>query len=179
MKRALAIVALCVGAVLFSAAPAWAHSFLVDSTPAEGEVLTTLPDTFSVSANESLLDIVGDGTGFGMLIEGPDGLYYEDGTVVIDGATLSTPALLGAAGDYTLVWQLVSADGHPVSGEIPFSWEPPADFEPATGHALTTASPEPAETSEEVDVSGLLWIGGAILAVLLAVGVTLLVVRRK
>jgi methionine-rich copper-binding protein CopC len=135
---ALGIAALTGAAMLLSAAPAWAHSYLVDSTPAEGETLTELPDAFSVTANETLLDLQSDGSGgqgaFGLVIRDADGGYYGDGCVSVVDATMSTDPVLGASGDYTMIWQVVSADGHPVSGEIPFTWEAPAGFEPATSH---------------------------------------------
>jgi hypothetical protein len=34
-----------------------------------------------------------------------------------------------------MLYQVVSADGHPVSGEIPFTWQAPEGFEPAPSHA--------------------------------------------
>lgn len=185
MRRAIAIVALTAGAVLSgAAAPAQAHSFLVSSTPAEGSTLTSLPDAFEVRMNEDLLDLVGDGTGFGIRIVDAEGRYYGDGTLTIDGPTLSTPAVLGAAGEYEFVYQVVSADGHPVSDEFTFEWAPPADFVPSEGQDAppggTDASPEPAvDDAAPLDLSAVFWVGGAILAVLIAVGVTLLLVRPR
>jgi len=185
MKRVIVILALSVGAVVLSAAPAWAHSFLAASTPVEGETLTTLPETFSVTMNEDLLDLVGDGTGFGLEVRDAAGSYYGDGCLTIDGATLSTPAALGAAGDYEIVYQVVSADGHPVSDTIAFEWAPPADFAPADGfdaaqNCGATEEPEtPVEAEPAADISGALWLGGGLLAVVAAVGITLLAVRKK
>lgn len=189
MKRAIAIVALSAGAVVLSAAPAWGHSFLVTSTPVAGETLTTLPEAFSVTMNEDLLDLVGDGTGFGLEVRDATGTYYGDGCLTIDGATLSTPAALGAAGDYEVVYQVVSADGHPVSDTIAFEWAPAADFVPAEGFDAPQACgateepepPVPAEPDAEsaADISGALWLGGGLLAAVAAVGVTLLAVRKK
>ena len=185
MKRAITIVALTVGVVLVSAAPAQAHSYLIASTPVEGDTLTRLPEEFSVTANESLLDLVGDGTGFGMQIVDATGRFYGDGCLTIGVSSLSTSAALGEAGSYELVWQIVSADGHPVSGTIPFDWAPDADFVPSESYAappLCEAEgelPEPVEVVEETDYSSALWIGGAALAVLLAVGVTVFLTRRR
>ena len=183
MKRAIALLALSVGVVVVTATPAWAHSFLVSSTPVADETLTELPETFSVTMNEDLLDLVGDGTGFGLEIMDGAGTYYGDGCLTIDGATLSTPAALGAAGNYTAVYQVVSADGHPVSDTIAFEWQPPAGFTPAAGFdAAQNCGEEPAApVSEEPaqDYSGALWLGGGLLAVVAAVGITLLAVRKK
>jgi copper resistance protein C len=115
-----------VGVLLTMAAPltAIAHDFVISSTPQEGEALTALPEQFSITASGELLDLAGDGSGFGILVTDAAGLYYGDGCPVVDGATLSTTAALGEAGGYRLTWQVISSDGHPASGEVNFTWTP-------------------------------------------------------
>jgi methionine-rich copper-binding protein CopC len=193
-------------AVLGLAAPAQAHDAVIGSTPAEGEVLTALPDTFSVTASQTIVAAEGTEANFGLRITDAAGLFYQDGCVSIVDATMSTPAALGEAGDYTLTWQYVSSDGHPTSGAIPFTWQPPADFVPSAGSATpplcgeaaaeepSTATPEPRMTTQGEDpasspaptrpaeddgaVSGtVLWLVGAVVAIVVAVGATLLFVR--
>jgi len=201
--------AVAVGAVLGLAAPAQAHDYITASTPAEGETLTALPSDFAITASATLLDLSGDGSGFGIQVTDAAGRFYGDGCVSIVDTTVSTPAALGEAGDYTMVWQVVSSDGHPTSGTIAFSWAPPAGAVAAAGAdtapvcgvesgavpepEMTTQATEPATPSSEApadasadsasdsDDSGstLLWIGGAALAVVLAIGATLLLVRPK
>lgn len=174
----LAAVALSAGAVvLVTAAPAWAHSVIVDSTPRAGEALTALPEDFSVTANETLLDLGGQGV-FQLQIRDAAGGYYGDGCVSVVDATLSAEPAIGASGDYAMLWQIVSADGHPVSGEIPFSWEAPADFEPASAHAEAPvcgedpdASPTPTPLAPPQEASP--WalpvtLGAALVAALVA-----------
>jgi methionine-rich copper-binding protein CopC len=179
----LAAVALSAGAVvLVTAAPAWAHSAIVASTPEDGETLTELPEAFSVTANETLLDLGGQGV-FQLQIRDAAGGYYGDGCVSIVDATMSADPVLGASGAYTMLWQVVSADGHPVSGEIPFTWEAPAGFEPATPHVAVPvcgedpdATPTPTPTDGEAATDGEAtnpWVlpitlGTALLAVLAA-----------
>jgi len=214
-RRPLTIAALgatlAVGAVLGFAGPAQAHDRLVSSNPTQGEVVTALPDSFSVTMNEALVDFVGDGTGFAIQITDAAGRFYGDGCTSLVDATMSMPANLGAAGDYTMVWQLISADSHPVSSNdsgyapITFTWQPPADATLSNGFAtapvcgeatedpdpeMTTQAEEPAETPSATatavaeapasDNTGtLLWLGGAALAVIVAIGATLLIVRPK
>ncbi len=187
--------AIGIAAALAVAAPAWAHNYYVSSTPAENEVLTSLPEEFVVTTNDNLLDLGGAGGGFVMRVTGPDGLYYGDGCVTVSGPSVSTVPALGPAGDYTLDWQVVSADGHTVSGKVPFRWEPAPDAEISTGaaappvcgqgaegqgaepDAMSTVGPVP----EAVDdtTTDALWIGGAVLAVAIAVVATLLLLRRR
>lgn len=188
MRRALTVALLTGAAVLVAATPAWAHSYLVSSTPAEGEVLTALPEQFSVTANETLLDLGSQGV-FALQIRDADGRYYGDGCVSVVDATMSASPALGESGDYTMLWQVVSADGHPVSGEIPFSWEAPEGFAPAP--ALDAApvcgeqpgSGPPAAPGEAADGSALalgVGIGLAGLVVVAAlVGLIVAVARRR
>ena len=173
---ALGLLALAGAAVLVTAAPAWAHSAIVASTPEEGETLTELPEAFSVTANETLLDLGGQGV-FQLQIRDADGGYYGDGCVEIVDAVMSAEPAIGESGDYTMLWQVVSADGHPVSGEIPFSWEAPADFEPAAAHHDVPvcgedpdAAPTPLAPPQEASPWALpVTLGAALLAALVAV----------
>jgi methionine-rich copper-binding protein CopC len=148
----LAITALAGAAVLLAAAPAWAHSEIVASTPEAGETLTALPDAFSVTASETLLDL-GDQGVFALQIRDAAGEYYGDGCVQVVDDTMSAEPALGDSGDYTMIWQVVSADGHPISGEIPFTWEAPADFEPAVGAAEAPRCGGEL-TGDEIDAGG-------------------------
>lgn len=121
---ALAAAVALVGLSLAAAAPASAHSFIVASSPAEGATISEVPQDFSITANELLLDLNGDGSGFAIQVVDAAGLYYGDGCNVVSGSTLSMGATLGNAGDYRVYWQVISADGHVVSGEFPFVWAP-------------------------------------------------------
>jgi copper resistance protein C len=188
MRRFGAAVALGLLAVLLTASPASAHNYLVASTPEAGETLTTLPEQFSITTNEPLLDLGGDGSGFGIEIIDAAGLYYGDGCVTVDGATVWTVPEIGAAGTYRLVYQVVSADGHTVSDEFTFEWAPGAEFAESAGSAapgdcngLYARGDGASDGSEaaSIDLGVVLWIGGAVLAVSIAVIVTLVVLRPK
>jgi methionine-rich copper-binding protein CopC len=186
------------GSVLGLAAPAQAHNYLVSSTPSAGQTLTQLPESFEITTNEPLLESAGLG-GFALEIVDADGLYYGDGCLTVSGPTMSAAPAIGAAGQYTLLWQVVSADGHTVSEEFPFTWAPADDSaagaastgsatapdcdgttggEPSGAAGGTDSPAEPAAASE-ANLADVLWIGGAVLAVGLAIGVTLFVVGRR
>ena len=180
--------------VLGEAAPAQAHNYLVSSTPSAGETLTALPKVFEITTNGILLDIDGNGTGFGLQVTDAAGTYFGDGCVTVDGATMSTAAALGAAGAYTMTWQGISTDGHTISDSYAFTWRPPAEFTPSAGSAAVpdcngTASvdesPAPsagttgAQTVDTGTLDTVLWIGGAFLAVAAAVILTLIITGRR
>ena len=189
MRRIVLAAAAAVGlasvAVLGVAGPASAHDTLVASTPAAGSTLTAVPETFSVTMNEGVLDIDGTGDGFALQIRAASGRYYGTGCLTIRDDTVSTPAELGAAGEYQLLWQVVSADGHPVSGAIDFHYAPSVEPTVTTGSATppgcgktNTPGVPVAGPPQTVPLNDVLWIGGAVLAVGIAIGITLLVVSR-
>jgi hypothetical protein len=184
--------------VLFAAAPASAHNYLVASNPTEGQTLTELPSEFSVSTNDTLLDLAGDGGGFAIQITDDAGDYFGDGCFTIRNDTLSTGASLGDAGDYLMRWQLVSSDGHTVSGEINFVWQPDANqtiteglgAPPACGGGTldeTTPTDDAATSDGEndsvapaVDASTVVIIATAVALVIIAgVAIFLISVRRN
>lgn len=180
--------------VLGTAAPAQAHNYLVSSTPKAGETLTALPKDFVITTNGILLNIDGNGAGFGLQVTDAAGKYYGDGCVTVEGPSMSTTAALGAAGAYTVTWQAVSTDGHTVSDSYGFTWQPPTDFTPSVGStkvpdcngtASVNESPAPgsgttgAQTVDTGTLGTVLWIGGALLAVAAAVILTLVVTGRR
>lgn len=204
-KRFVHSLAVIGGTLMFSMLAiqsASAHDYLVDSTPVEGQTLSTLPAEFSVTANSAMLDLAGDGTGFGIRVTDAAGQFYGDGCLTIAGPTLSTPAALGGAGKYLLTWQFVSDDGHPVSDTLSFTWAPDAGFVPSAGASTApvcgavaapetptaaapttaaepTAAPTAAAAAEPTQDSRVpLLVGGGILAVVLAAGISLYLARR-
>ena len=183
--------------MLGSASTAQAHNYLISSTPEAGEVLAVLPERFEITTNEALLTTAGTG-GFALEVRDAAGLYYGDGCVTIDGATMSASAALGEPGEYTVIWQVVSADGHTVSEEYPFTWAPadgtanaaspgsssvplcdgdadsmPLETAPLPGDAPGTGS------TENANLSNVLWIGGAVVLVGATIGLTLVLSGRK
>lgn len=156
LAGALAPLGLAVALAVGIAAPAAAHNSIVSSTPEEGEALTALPEQWQITTNENLLDLGGEGAGFALLVSDDQGQFYGDGCVVVQEASILMPAALGVDGSYTLTYQLISADGHTLSGELPFSWQAPADFEPHVGLAeppicgetASAPAPEPTESTQ-------------------------------
>ncbi|MCU1637613.1 MAG: transporter [Microbacteriaceae bacterium] len=193
---------LAVGAVSGSAAPARAHNSLVASTPEAGATITELPESFSVTTNEDLFEAGAASGGFALQVIGPDGLFYGDGCVDVAGPTMSAEPALGAPGSYTLAWQVISIDGHPVDGQFGFDWAPAAGaevFPGATGAPVCgesaqketppgTATPVPSAApdtdggsavTDDASLATTLWLGAIVAAVTAAAIATALVVRNR
>jgi methionine-rich copper-binding protein CopC len=196
VRRGSALVltfALSLTAVLAVADPASAHNEVVSSTPSPNETLTALPARFEIDTNDALLDIGGTGRGFAFEIQDAAGMYYEDGCVTIVDDAMFTTARLGAPGKYTIIFQIVSADGHAVSGTIPFIWAPAGstaatkgvstppgcDGGPAPGKPQADGTNTQTTRTSTVPLSDVLWIGGVLVAVAVAVVLTLVVLTRR
>jgi copper resistance protein C len=192
-----AATAAVLASVLLVAGPAQAHNRVIATNPASGATLTALPEAFTIQTDLPMLAIGGSDASFLLDVSDAQGRHYGDGCVKIVDDTMSEQGVeLGAAGEYTVDWQLVSQDGHPISGSYTFQWAPPAGAKAAKGHATTQrcgkqtgSAPSDAATSQagaddqgrgaSVPLGDVLWIGGAVLAVLVAGGVTLLIVTRR
>lgn len=116
LRRLGTLVVLVLGTLLLGSAPAWAHSRLTGTDPAAGTRLDAPPASVSLTFNEPVQ------LGFTTIsVVGPDGNDYRTGEVTEVDTTISVPVLpLGPAGTYELGYRVVSADGHPVSGLVPF-----------------------------------------------------------
>jgi methionine-rich copper-binding protein CopC len=191
---AVAIGSILVGASVFGfASPAFAHNFLVSSTPAAGQTLTKLPSRFIITTNEGLLDLSGHGAGFAFDIEDAHHQFYGDGCVSVDGPSMTIAPVIGAAGKYRVVWQIVSADGHIVSNEYSFTWAPTGSFTPAVGTSSPrdcggksggTAPPDPnlgsdAAKQPSANLGLVLGIGGGVVGLGLILTVIILVAGRR
>lgn len=126
-------------------APALAHDPVTTTVPAEGAALTEPPAAFSVTTAQPMLDLSGDGSGFGIQVTDAAGLFYGDGCLTVADATMSMPATLGAAGAYTMVFQYVSSDGHTTSGTIAFT------YAPTDAAAASPGSPTPPQCGVPVE----------------------------
>ncbi len=193
MRRAsapLAALGLGLALVVGPALPASAHNSIVSTTPEAGETLTEVPEFFVVTTSEALLDVGGEGAGFAIQVTDENGLYYGDGCVDVGGPSMSTRAALGEAGDYTMAFQYVSADGHTLSDTLAFRYEPAEGAETSTGSAAPPeCGGEPAEASgsdesvagdESAAVLGTVAvIGGVIVLLAVGAGVAVWLSRRR
>lgn len=129
-----------------------AHSALVLSNPTNDQVLEAFPSEMSLTFNEELISIEGEYVNT-LNLEGADGASYDLLTPTVVGAALSAKASPAEypAGRYLLSYRVVSADGHPVTGEISFSTQSATTIESEPIAPLTTSeTPEPASSTDNV-----------------------------
>lgn len=112
-----------------------AHASVTGTTPEDGATLTEQPGTISVTMNEEIIEVPGGEGTNALQLTDDAGLHYGDGCVTVEGDTISLDAELGDAGRYTLAYQVVSSDGHPVSDEVAFTFEPADGAVGAVGSA--------------------------------------------
>ena len=149
---------------------AQAHSDLISSDPAAGASLEQMPESFSLTFNEELISIDGESVNT-LTLQGIDGNRYELLAPTVVGAVLSAElsAAEYPAETYLLSYRAVSADGHPITGEITFSIQSPTtiDFEPVVP-VTTSQMPEPATSSSK---SLFYLLGGLLLVVGILFGI--------
>ncbi|MCX5091399.1 copper resistance protein CopC [Streptomyces sp. NBC_00365] len=140
--RALLLLLLAVaGAVLAGATPASAHAALTGSTPQQGAVVNQAPTQVSLTFSERVA--LSDGS---VRVLDPKGKRVDTGKAVdLGGTTYGVKLHSGLPdGTFTVTYQVVSADSHPVSGAFTFSIGAPSQTsvalsDPAVGGGVVGA----------------------------------------
>ncbi|MFC5826549.1 copper resistance CopC family protein [Nonomuraea insulae] len=135
LAAALLVPGLVSGLVLGTAAPALAHDALKSSSPAKGAKIESLDEVRLEFSAKVRMPFV--------LVRGGGDAQHQSGKPEVDGAVV-TQAVDGPLpdGKYTIAYRVVSSDGHPIEGEIPFRVE-----------GAETPSPSPGETSSSPPAS--------------------------
>ncbi|MFE1509030.1 copper resistance protein CopC [Streptomyces sp. NPDC058726] len=123
--RTLVLLFLAVtGALLAGAAPASAHAALTGSDPERGTVVDTAPAQISLTFSEQIA--VSDDA---VRVLDPQGKRVDKGDPVNPSGTTYAVRLLSGLpdGTYTVAYQVVSADSHPVAGAFTFSIGAPSE----------------------------------------------------
>jgi methionine-rich copper-binding protein CopC len=96
-----------------------AHDTLISSDPEDGQSLVTSPEQITLTYSDEVLDVSPK-----VRISDADDRVMVDEAPTIDGpdAVLEIEDPL-PAGDYTVQWRVVSADGHPIEGTFSFTVE--------------------------------------------------------
>ncbi len=142
-KRFL-VVSFLLSILITSLSTANAHSRLMSSDPSSGQILDQISQVMTLTFNEDLIEIEGEQVNTLQLN------YVDSGEDSALEVNISGPDIVGSvpagtypAGKYELSYRVVSADGHPISGVIPFS----------TSEVTAISQPEPIAVTSEAPIS--------------------------
>ncbi|MGI6878920.1 copper resistance CopC family protein [Microbacterium sp. gxy059] len=144
-------------ALVLSAAPAAAHDQLIDSSPAADERLDEAPASVEMMFSGDIMTIGEDQLGATVLVVDGSGRDWVEGAPQIDGGAVTVDLADDMpAAEYEVRWQVVSEDGHPIEGVIPFAVEgaDPAGEVPTEESSAPSAEPEPEADAEDADDAG-------------------------
>lgn len=189
LTRAVTAVAVLLAVLGSGVGAASAHTALAASEPSEGQVLTVAPQRIALTFTEDVRP-----ESVQIAVRGPGGTSVGSGSAEVTGALVHQPVTVTGSGSYVVAYRIVSADGHPVTGQLTFGYTAPGgvDGTPSAGTGTPDVSTQedapdaaaPAEVSEQATataaggVSGGLWwmLGGAVAVVAV---LALLAVRRR
>ncbi|WP_016699547.1 copper resistance CopC family protein [Actinoalloteichus spitiensis] len=176
-----AFVALC--ALLLPATPAFAHDQLLSSTPEAGERLDSPPSEVVMEFSGNVLAI-----GAAVIVVDEEGRDWAAGEPELDGTRVTVPLEEGMTdAGFEVRWRVVSSDGHPVSGIIPFTLgdgEPLAQgdgsaVEAEPGEGTGAGDAEEGQTDEQGGVPRAVLVGVIGAAVATAAFALTVFVRRR
>jgi methionine-rich copper-binding protein CopC len=156
--------------LLGTVGPASAHDAAESTSPAEGATVATPPDTVSITFNNNPLSV-----GSQVLVNDAAGSNWADGPVEIVDNVVSQKLKSGApAGQYTVVWRVVSSDAHPIEGSFTFTATAGAAGSTAAAPVPTLgtpAAPEQSPNASEPFPWSLVIFAGTALGIVIALGV--------
>lgn len=169
-------------AVLAMPSAASAHDELLASTPAAGEKLEAAPTSITLTFSANVLDV-----GAAIVVADEHGRDWTAGESTIEEGSVTVPVEAGMPeAGYEVRWRVVSSDGHPISGLIPFTVgdgrpiertaQAPADAGAAATDEGQTAAAAPPDSG--VVRILLIGVGGAVVAVALFAVIRFLRRRR-
>ncbi|MGX7823706.1 copper resistance CopC family protein [Actinokineospora sp. 24-640] len=163
VRRVVAVGLAAFFGLVWLAGPAFAHNQLVGSSPADKASVASGPASVELTFDQP---VQGNAELNSVVIVGPGDTQWQDGEPSVSGNKVSVGVReLGPAGEYRVGYQILSADGHPVRGEIRFTLTQAGNGTPAAVEAPVI------EDSGDGGVPVWVWIGGAV--VLVAAGVVL------
>jgi methionine-rich copper-binding protein CopC len=143
LVRRMSAALLIAGTVLFAGGtPALAHTALKSSNPAKGASLQSAPPQITLTFSEPVQVEAG-----AITVAGPGGAQWTVGPAEVAGAVVTAPVTpAGPAGQYTISYRVISADGDPVRGTVPFALTAAVPVATPTAPPTTTTS-QPATTT--------------------------------
>ena len=175
-RRLAVLLGLSVVWLLLLCAPTFAHTVLVEASPAEGATLAQQPEQVRLRFNEPIEAAFDPIEVYG---EQNDGVDKDNAQVNPDDPEVVSVGLGELVeGSYTVDWRVTSADGHPVDGRYAF-----AVGDSQADDAAAGADEDPPRQAAEQEGSGSgLGVGSGVILGLLFVavlGVLRFVVLRR
>lgn len=119
MRKLAVVFGVACLALLGLATPAFAHNSLVSSTPANEATVDSTPSTIKLTFDQPVQKGEDLNT---VSVKGPDNTGWKTGPVDVESNVVSASLdELGPKGAYTVAYRIISADGHPVTGEVAFT----------------------------------------------------------
>lgn len=172
---ALLIGLLAAVGIVLAGAPAWAHDELIGSDPAAGAHVDALPTKITMTFSGVLMDEPG---ATDVVVTDAAGTDLTSADPVLDGTRLTQELSGSATGTITVIWRVVSSDGHPVSDQFTFT------VGDGSAVAPTASAPSPSASADDADAqdaSPAVWIvvGVVVLIALIGTFVALATAKRR
>lgn len=170
-RLAQCLLALATAAFLMvPAAAAQAHDVLEATDPANGSAVRSVPAKIGLTFDHTPIAL-----GSVIRVEDSTGTDQADGSVVIVDNHVTQAVKTGAPdGKYTVIWRVVSSDGHPIEGTFTFT----AGAANTTVAAAPSTSPAAAGTGAGLE-TGLVTAGAVAAVLLIALVVAGIFIKRR
>jgi methionine-rich copper-binding protein CopC len=149
----------------------FAHATLKSSNPADGSTVEAMPSQISLTFNEELMNLDGEQVNTIALLDGNS----EDvslSEITVDNATIAAKVNVNTyvlPGDYRIKYRVVSADGHPIEGEVLFTYAA-AETSESTSDAVVVPTSDEGINTELI---------GGFLALIMLIALLLWLRKRK
>ncbi|NUU33353.1 copper resistance CopC family protein [Arthrobacter sp. C9C5] len=156
--------------LMVPAAAAQAHDVLESTDPANGSTVRTVPAKIGLTFDHTPIAI-----GSVVRVDDATGTDQADGPVVIVNNHVTQAVKTGAPdGKYTVIWRVVSSDGHPIEGTLTFT----AGAANPSAAAAPSTSPASAGTGTGLQ-TGLVTAGAVAAVLLIALVVAGIFIKRR
>ncbi|WP_018772499.1 copper resistance CopC family protein [Arthrobacter sp. 131MFCol6.1] len=158
--------------LMVPAAAAQAHDVLEATDPANGSVVSTVPAKIGLTFDHTPIAI-----GSIVRVEDATGTDQADGPVtIVDNHVTQAVKADAPDGKYTVIWRVVSSDGHPIEGTFTFT----AGAANKTAPATPAPAPAPSAAGTGTGLQTELITAGAVAAVLvIALVVAGIFIKRR
>ena len=97
----------------------YAHSSMIEQLPKGNSTITVMPQEVKLTFDEELLDL---GSGNSVIVKNPEGNEITTGATVLLSSNISRKLTASnMPGKYSVIYRVVSADGHVVEGTYQFT----------------------------------------------------------